>query len=87
MGTVEQLIDRTRYLPESAQREIVQFVEQILAKYHQSNLGKITPPPQVIPIRTRLNQIMGRFAHPRPAVSPNVDKARWHEHLTEKYMR
>ena len=87
MGTVEQLIDRTRYLPESAQREIVQFVEQILAKYHQPNLGKITTAAQVIPIRTRLNQIMGSFAHPRPAVSPNADKARWHEHLTEKYMR
>lgn len=35
MGTVEQITEHTRHLPEAAQREILHFVESILNKYRR----------------------------------------------------
>ena len=36
MSTVEQITEHTRHLPESAQREILHFVEFILSKYSRA---------------------------------------------------
>lgn len=36
-------------------------------------------------LRERIDAILGKYAHPRPAVTPSDDKALWHKHLEEKY--
>ena len=45
------------------------------------------PQKEISPLRKEINDIMGRFAQKRPYVSPEEDKAAWHEHLEEKYLR
>jgi len=40
---------------------------------------------QTSPIRQQLDNILGKYAHKRRAVSPVEDKAAWHQHLEEKY--
>jgi len=36
-------------------------------------------------MRERINAILGTYAHPRPAVTPEEDKVAWHDHLEKKY--
>ena len=38
-------------------------------------------------LREIFHEILGGFAFPRPVVTPEEDKAAWHRHLEEKYLK
>lgn len=37
-------------------------------------------------VRQQLDDLLGRYARPRPSVTADEDKRFWHEHLEEKHL-
>jgi hypothetical protein len=35
-------------------------------------------------VRKQIDDLLGRYARPRPSTAPDEDKRAWHEHLEEK---
>jgi len=55
-------------------------------KQDKSEIQSLTADRQTSAIRQQLDNILGKYAKKRPAVSPAEDKAAWHQHLKNKYL-
>lgn len=59
---------------------IVSIPDQLVKKTERSK------PTTDLPIRERINQILGEHALLRPQTDMGSDKAMWYQHLTDKYL-
>ena len=61
-------------------------ISRSVNKQEQNEIQSLTANRQTSTIRQQLDNILGKYAQKRPAVSPAEDKAAWHQHIENKYL-